>query len=452
MTRAKIRSPFRIVMSLLVIWIAAVVVVPASARAAHAVPREWTVLIFMNGKNNLEEFAIEDFEELAKVGGTDKVSFVVQMGRPLARPDGQDVLEEVYGGWSGVRRFEVGKGDTPATGEEIEIVGGYEVDMGAPETLEAFLKWGKVKFPAKRYAVVVWNHGQGYRLMNSPGGTRALRAQTSRELAVAPKPSHRAISEDADTGNIIYNSDLRASLDASFDQDLALVGFDACLMGMLETAYELKDVAPVMVASEELEPGRGWNYATLAQALVAAPQSDATALAEIIVQSYRDNYRDTDETTLSTVRTDRVEPIAAELSALSDMLMADSKTLFPLVTAARTSRAAYNRTYNPVTIDLIGFADALEQEISAKAPGSPALAQVRKVRDAAKAAVVESYASSLRGEPWGSYGIAIYFPVSKRAFYKDPFSEGYLRSNEHKPIAFVGKERWADFLATFLEL
>lgn len=439
------------------VGLAALALVPAGAGAQPAPPaREWTILIFMNGKNDLEPFAIEDFAEIARVGSTDKVSFVVQMGRPLARPRAQAAYADYYDGWSGARRFLVTRDQTPADGQEVEIVGGYEIDMGAPETLEAFLKWGKARYPAKRYAVVIWNHGQGYRLMATDPANRVMRVETNREKADDPVPTHRAISHDADTGNIIYNADVRATLDAAFDGELKLIGFDACLMAMLETAYELKELAPLMVASEELEPGEGWNYTPLAQAITAAPASDEAALAAMIVQSYRDTYRDNGETTLSTLRSDRIAAVASELSILADLLLADRKALFPLIKNARAQRTAYNNPRNPVSIDLIGFMDALEAELVARAPASPALAQARRVRDAARDAVVESYASARRvdtaQERYGSHGIAVYFPISKRVFYRDPWSEGYLRTNEHKPIAFVGKERWSDLLAAYLGL
>lgn len=36
-----------------------------------------------------------------------------------------------------------------------------------------------------------------------------------------------------------------------------LLGFDACLMGMMEVAYELQDHTDIMVFSEETIPGGG---------------------------------------------------------------------------------------------------------------------------------------------------------------------------------------------------
>ena len=41
------------------------------------------------------------------------------------------------------------------------------------------------------------------------------------------------------------------------------IGFDACLMATAETAYSLKDHSNYLVASEETEPGTGWEYTSL---------------------------------------------------------------------------------------------------------------------------------------------------------------------------------------------
>lgn len=423
-------------------------VVPAIA----APSKEWTVLIFMNGKNNLEEFAIEDFAELAKVGSSDKVDFVVQMGRPARRPGAQQAMLKVEGGWIGARRFHVSRDATVTPGKELAIVGGADVDMGSPAVFQDFLKWGKARFPAKKYAVIVWNHGQGYRLTFDAAGKSKPIASPRRPDASTLAPSHRAVSQDADTGSIIYNSDLRGSLAASFGPELSVIGFDACLMAMIETAYELKAQAPILVASEELEPGPGWNYTTLASALTAAPQSDGTAVAKMMVSSYRDNYGNGDSTTLSAVDLTKIGAAATELSRLSDMLIADRARLFPIVQTVRAGRAAYNDPNNPVSIDLIGFLSDLDAELGRVGGNAATRAQIQSALLVARSAIVENYASSQRAGNFGSSGLAIYFPASKNDFDNDSWSDGYAPANQFKKIAFVGSERWSRFLAAYLGL
>ena len=419
-------------------------------------PNEWTVLIFMNGKNDLEEFAIKDFLELAQVGSSKDVDFVVQMGRPEGRPDDQAPLKNVFGGWSGARRFHIQKGSTPAPGKELEVVGsGAEVDMGAPETLAGFLQWGKSRFPARRYAVIIWNHGQGYRLMmpdaEAFNGASVRRQQTAPSRGRDPR-SHRAVSQDSDTGSIIYNADLRSSIASAFGPELRLVGFDACLMGMIETAYELREVAPVMVGSEELEPGDGWDYRRVAQFITGKPKSDEVAFAAGLVASYQGAFGDSDATTLSAVRPSDAMALAQQLSRLSDGLVADRVRLFPIVRKARARSDEYNAPDNPVTVDLIGFLDSLERELSAAAPNSPALADAKLANELARKMVLSNYASASRRGAFASNGIAIYFPASKGDFNRDSWSDGYRPTNSFKPIDFVKTQGWATFLQEYLGL
>ena len=43
---------------------------------------DWTVMVFLNAKNNLEPFSFGNCEQMAKVGSTDQVNVVVEFGRP----------------------------------------------------------------------------------------------------------------------------------------------------------------------------------------------------------------------------------------------------------------------------------------------------------------------------------------------------------------------------------
>ena len=101
----------------------------ASAQAA------WTVMVFMNGKNNLEEDALDDFLELARIGSSDRVNILVEFGRP------KENYTTRYGGWSGLRRYYVKAGDQPQEAAALMDVGhltGIE-DMGDPRSLRQFL-------------------------------------------------------------------------------------------------------------------------------------------------------------------------------------------------------------------------------------------------------------------------------------------------------------------------
>ena len=58
--------------------------VPAAADmfpdGAAGAEREWLVLVFVNGRNNLARAAIADVNEMEMVGSTDKVAVTVELG------------------------------------------------------------------------------------------------------------------------------------------------------------------------------------------------------------------------------------------------------------------------------------------------------------------------------------------------------------------------------------
>jgi Clostripain family len=94
-----------------------------------------------------------------------------------------------------------------------------------------------------------------------------------------------AASFDDDTGNFLYDSDVQqiiAELAVRLGRKLDVVGYDACLMAMIETAYGFRNSAAVMVASEELEPGAGWDYAAVMKSITSNPTMGPSELANAL--------------------------------------------------------------------------------------------------------------------------------------------------------------------------
>lgn len=83
------------------------------AIAAPAKTPEWTLMVYMNAKNNLEPDALENFNEMANRGSTPDVNILVQMGRPLKHTS---LAAE---SWSGVLRFRVAKDQEPVPSQAV---------------------------------------------------------------------------------------------------------------------------------------------------------------------------------------------------------------------------------------------------------------------------------------------------------------------------------------------
>ena len=447
-------------------WIGTVAGMAASlsltdASAQAAPQREWTVMVYMNGKNNLEPFALNNFHSMAEVGSTPAVSVVAQLGRPSSKRYTED-----DGNWAGVYRFLVNKATEPRPEQAVLSVAGAgeSTDMGSPLALKQFIRWAKKTYPAKRFMLVIWNHGQGWRFQLA--ADRAIRQQAVRaalpgavaQSVPATTPAvggYRAVSSDDDTGKILYNREVQDVISAEFSNSkLDLLGYDACLMAMIETAYGVAPSVEVMLGSEELEPGDGWRYSAWLAKVVAKPEMGPEELAKAVVDAYAQQYGNEQLTTLSALRLSQVTDLATTLSAFSKSLLKAGAPELKAMRKARASVRAYGASAMPplrTSVDIAALLRAYEADsmhADLKAASAEVRAKLSKV-------VISNYASSRsqypkNGLPYGSEGLAIYYPESADVFRKDYFHKGYLKKNKDRPVDFVQKEAWAELLYKLL--
>jgi Clostripain family len=416
---------------------------------------EWTVMIYMNAKNNLESDAINNFYSMATVGSTSQINIVAELGRP------QNHYTNSNGGWSGVRRFLITRTTRPIQSDAISDPSkeGQSTDMGSPQALSDFMDWSMARFPAKRYMLIIWNHGQGWRFqladdrrLKTAAASRST-AETRTTLAAAlptvpPMNGYKSVSLDEDSGNILFNSDIQAALETKFSsRKLDLIGFDACLMSMIETAFAFRNLARIMIGSEELEPGEGWQYQGWLKRLVDEPSLDARGVAKAVVDSYRARYGNTFLTTLSAVDLEQAAGVADSVSTLGRLLIARLSQQARTLRSVRSKLTPYGQDANLNTsIDLDYFL-----ELFGKTTKDAELLQAVKITRANIANMVfTNYASARELSSYGSRGIAVYFPASRANFLSDRDHNGYLKNNADHPVEFVKKEAWADFIAAYL--
>jgi Clostripain family len=422
---------------------------------------DWTVMVFLNAKNNLEQFSFLNWDQMAKVGSTDRVNILVEFGRPRRHYSDQ------YGAWSKTLRFRVAKGMKPTEAKAIEDLG--QVNMGAGPALADFVTWSRAHYPAERTMLALWDHGQGWRRAQALtlrasaadlGRVARARQATRQRLGDAvgslePLPddqtihgAFRYVSHDEDTGDKLYNREIQDALaDLTRDEKIDVIGFDACLMSMLETAYALRHAGSVMVGSEELEPGDGWSYDNFLKPLAADPAAfDAAALGTQMVAGYRDYYGDRDATTMAATDLTKVEKAARALSRFATEATTHLDDHLPVLKRARKACENYAPGYGLNSIDL---GRLLDQVVAA--PGvAPALAKrALAARAALDDAVIDSWASTQRRGRFGSTGLAIYFPASALAYDNDPDRDGYALGNSNYPVEFVDRQKWGKFLHAY---
>ncbi|MCK4241048.1 MAG: hypothetical protein KAX30_05440 [Candidatus Atribacteria bacterium] len=261
---------------------------------------EWTVMVYLAADNNLESAGINDINEMEMVGSTTDVNIVVQADRI----PGYDISNS---NWTNTRRYYIIQDFDPfQINSQFNDLG--ELNMGDPQTLVDFASWAITTYPAKKYLLVIWNHGGGFR-SPSPGLTKD-------------------IAWDYTSGDKITMPELEYALlaiSAQIEKKIDIVGMDACLMAMTEVAYQIKDYADILVASEENEPGDGWPYDTILSQLVVNPTTSPEQLATDIVDKYIYSYPSYD-VTQSAIDLNYMSTLADQLSDLAQAIINDSLT------------------------------------------------------------------------------------------------------------------------------
>jgi hypothetical protein len=442
-----------------------------SAPAQPATLPNWTIMVFMNGDNNLEPDALMNFRQMASVGGNKDVNVVVQFDRigkyAHTQPD-----------WTQTLRFVVTKGMHPLPAEATQDIG--EADMGDPKVLSDFVKWARTNYPAQHYMLVIWDHGEGWRLFvasllnkqRAAVHSRALPLTDSAQaqiasaatlrhgygtadkngmsapLTSAPADGYRSASNDETDNDVLYDREIEDGLkDALQGAKLDVLAFDACLMSMVETGYAMRDSAKVLLASEELVPGPGWPYDDVLSAVEAQNPTDGAALAKIIVSAYKNRYQTiAPDTTFAAIDLSRISSIADRVSSLADALTPELRTNLQGIVSARDATSTYAPGYQFYHVDVREFMEQLK--------GRTSSASVLNAISAAEAeinsAVIANYAGADRQGPYGSFGLAIYFPATSANHVNDPYAEGgYEKDNTYYPVEFVQNFHWADFLHAY---
>ncbi len=381
----------------------------------QAAPAEWTIMVFMNGKNDLEYFAVEDLNEMESVGSTARINIVVEAGRM----DGYDNSD---GNWKGTRRYFITRDTDTAHVSSAVVENLGKVDMGDYKNLAAFGRWAKEKYPAKKYMLIVWNHGSGWKK--------------------SVKSSAKGISYDAETGNHINTPQLGLALKEIGKVDV--YGSDACLMQMAEVGYEIKDYADYIVGSEETEGSDGYPYDTFLAPLAARPEMTSVELARQAVDAYSAYYKQRGPATQSVIKASALPGLVARVNAWTGAVMAAG--LKSAVHTARGDAMTYAMLANK---DLYHFTTLVSYFTTNNA--------VKKATEALQTYIegdLVVYNRYVRQEyPSGgwdypadngqnyanSHGLAVYVPGSQAV------GEGY---NE---LAWAAASNWDEFLAWQLQ-
>ncbi|MCC7491484.1 MAG: hypothetical protein IT204_04015 [Fimbriimonadaceae bacterium] len=378
---------------------------------------KWTLIMFMNADNDLEEYAIEDINEMEALANHDDVAIVVMLDRTRG-------FDTSNGNWTDTRRFRVRHDSDPTVmtsalsageGGQAEVLG--EVDTGDKDVLKAFVQYAMAEYPAERYLVNIWNHGAGWR-HRAAGGTRGvLFDDTQNTFVTTPELS--------DALNVGTNLDI--------------VSFDSSLMQMMEVAYQIRGLCSFVVGSEESPPGEGYPYTDILAPLISNPDTAAETLAAHIVNETVDVMGGSFELTQSALRSAQLGALQTAISNYADLLRAKDGTFHSQIVAARAAAQRYGSgsSLYEGNRDLLDFCD----EVASRTNDAQLIAGREAVRAALTAALVaERHSGSSKAD---STGVAIFNP--SQTDWQD------LRTR-YRQQSFATDGRWDEWLDDFYNI
>jgi hypothetical protein len=237
-----------LVLTILIVFVLAISLT-GNATAAPPPKAKWTVMVYISGDNNLEDYVVKDIEtELAPTGSSADVQVV-------ALADRGPGYDTSYGDWQQTLLFHVTPGMTAA--EENAVADWGEKNFGHKQTLIDFVTWTKTNYPADHYALYFWGHGWNWH----PG---------------------YVMLDDTSADTLDYEEMKAAIPSLGF---IDVVGYDGCNMASMEILHLWHGHATAVTSSQEWVGNEGLQYDQILAQLAANPTMTADQLAIASSQS-----------------------------------------------------------------------------------------------------------------------------------------------------------------------
>ncbi len=373
--------------------------------------RLWTVAVYMGADNDLDPFAFKDLQEMARglpEEGVECLALVDRgQGPKAAGDDGADKVVRI--------RRAGGKGPP------LQVLASPgELNSADPAVLRGFLTAVIKTFPARHYALIMWNHGGGW--ASHLHDSQAPGTPQGHDQMSLPR-LRQAISG--------------ALRDAGLKK-LALVGFDMCLMAQLETAAEISDVAEIMVASQAIEPGDGWPYEEVLP-LFGDESLGLRRLGARVVEVYGKHWAGRKEpiATLSAIDLAEVQRLTETMKGMSGKLAQSVPEKWPAISRAFFYSESYaDRTdirkgpSGLASVDLLDLSKRLRHSLVP----FPAEREYQDLVAIMDRAVIAAYASPKHRL---SRGLAIYAPTVGRQY-----------NPQYEQTQWAKTSDWPKFLTT----
>ncbi|MGZ9166017.1 MAG: clostripain-related cysteine peptidase [Anaerolineales bacterium] len=239
----------QIILSLLTVFILLATLTGNANAAPPTQKAKWTVMVYISGDNNLEDYVVQDIEqELAPTGSSANVQVV-------ALADRGPGYDTSYGDWQTTKLFHVTQGMTATSQNAVADWG--ERNFGDKQTLIDFVTWTKANYPADHYALYFWGHGWNWH----PG----------------------YVMQDDTNNDTLDVEEIKAALPSIGFIDM--VGFDGCNLASIEVQLLWHGHATALAHSQEWVGGEGIQYDLVLAQLAANPNMTADQVAVATSQS-----------------------------------------------------------------------------------------------------------------------------------------------------------------------
>ncbi len=293
-----------------------------------------TIMLYMIGSNLESEYGAGslDIDEIKASGmDFDDVNFLIYTGGTK-----NWLTDEIPDDKNAIFRV---------TNSGLELVQEYEKSsMTNPNNLTTFLDYTYNNYKSSKYSLILWDHGGGP-IYGYGQDENYIGALTLAKLKQG-----------------LSNSKFKG-------KKLEMIGFDACLMSSIEVASTLSDYAKYMLASQEVEPGYGWDYSFLSE---VTSKTDVTDMGEAIIDYYGKYYTDVYNTkgiTLSLLDLSKISTVEDKINDLFKDLDDNLSIEFSSVSRSRHSAKAFGKvSANDVydLVDLYDLADKMPSNYSSK--------------------------------------------------------------------------------------
>lgn len=364
----------------------------------------WTILVYVAADNDLEPFALGDLQEMT-LGASSGVNIIAQVDRASGY---SSAAVANLPNWTSAKRLKVNSGSIT----ELADLG--ETDTTSPTTLANFIGWGVKAYPASHYMLVMWDHGGGW----TGFGVDEL-------LSVGAATGHDVMNLGEITNGISVG--LSAAGLAKFD----IIGFDACVMATLEVGNSLAPYASYLLASEETEPGHGWDYSVLNGVSSLGAVAVGTRIADGFKAQADSPAWDTGASiTLSLIDLSRIAAVQSAVTALKNAYGA-VPTMTPVAGALGRERAravSFGKNPNPAgDMHLVDIGDLFG-----------AVPELGTTGTALKTAATAAVVYQVRGAAFAqATGLSIYFPRNS-AYY-----------NSTRYTSIPGMDDWRTVLSAY---